>query len=100
VKFQTAISDMPHIDRCRALTPARFVILSAAGRPIGRSALRRTRSTLVRAIKNDMPLGSVPNNVAELYVMPGELAGPSESRSLTHGELDRCAQPRTARPAS
>ncbi len=61
----------------------------ATGRPIGRSALRRIRSTLIRAIKNDMRLGCVPNNVAELSVMPGDLAGPSERRSLTHEELDR-----------
>ena len=61
----------------------------ATGRPIGRSALRRIRSTLVRAIKNDMRLGFVLTNVAELSVMPGALASPAERRSLTHEELDR-----------
>ena len=60
-----------------------------AGRPIGRSALRRIRSTLIRAIKNDMRLGYAANNVAELSVMPGELAGPSQRRSLSHDELNR-----------
>ncbi len=89
------LSALRVIDVDRFLAQARDGLArpsGSQGRSIGRSSLRRIRATLIRAIKNDMRLGYLANNVADLSVMPGELLGPGERRSLTHEELDRlCA---------
>ena len=69
------------------------------GRPIGRSSLRRVRSTLVAAIKNDMRLGLVNRNVADLSVMPGGLAEKAERRALTIDELNRLCEAATGTTA-
>ena len=89
------ITSLKVIDVDRFLASARDGLprpSGSPGRPIGRSSLRRIRATLIRAVKNDMRLGYVHTNVADLSVMPGELASPGTRRSLTHEELDRlCA---------
>ncbi len=80
----------------------RFLALAAqgqSGRPIGRSSLRRIRSTLVAAIKNDMRLGIVHRNVADLSVMPGGLSEKAERRALSIDELNRLCQAATGATA-
>lgn len=69
------------------------------GRPIGRSSLRRIRSTLVAAVKNDMRLGLVNRNVADLSVMPSGLGEKSERRALTIDELNRICEAATGTTA-
>jgi len=70
-----------------------------SGRPIGRSSLRRIRSTLVAAIKNDMRLGLLSRNVADLSVMPAGLSEKAERRALTIEELNRMCETATGTTA-
>ncbi len=80
----------------------RFLAVAASGRggrPIGRSSLRRIRSTLVAAIRNDMRLGLVPRNVAELSVMPAGLAEKAERRALDVVDLNRLCEASTGTTA-
>ena len=80
----------------------RFLATAAQGRngrPIGRSSLRRIRSTLVAAIKNDMRLGLVHRNVADLSVMPAGLGEKAERRALSIDELNRLCESATGTTA-
>lgn len=54
---------------------------------IGTSQLRRVRSFLVRALRNDMRLGFVNRNVAELSEVPASDVETRPRRSLTPDEL-------------
>lgn len=58
-------------------------------RPIGRAHLRRVRSMLIAALRNDLRLGLVTRNPAELSVLPAPSTKPSQKRSLTAAELAR-----------
>ncbi len=81
----------------------RFLALAAeglGGRQIGRTSLRRIRSTLVAAIKNDMRLGLVRRNVADLSVMPAGLGEKAERRALTIDELNRLCEAATGTTAT
>ncbi len=56
-------------------------------RPIGRSHLKRIRSTLIAVIRNEMRIGSVPTNVAQLSVLPEPRAKESTRKALSPDEL-------------
>lgn len=84
----------------------RFLAAAAAGKaragsskPIGRSALRRVRSTLIRVLRNDLRLGLVNRNVAELSVLPPDWSMPGEKRALSYDELDALCQAATGATA-
>ena len=80
----------------------RFLAVAGQGRqgkPIGYSSLRRIRSTLVAAIRNDMRLGLVHRNVADLSVMPAGLGEKSERRALTLDELNQMCEAATGTTA-
>ena len=56
-------------------------------RPIGRSHLKRLRATLVAVLRNEMRVGSISSNVAELSVLPRSASDRSPRRALTREEL-------------
>lgn len=60
--------------------------------PIGRSSLKRVRSTLVAALRNEMRLGLLNRNVADLSVLPAEIARPGDRRAITIEELHRLCE--------
>ena len=63
---------------------------AGAGRgQIGTTQLRRVRSFLVRALRNDMRLGFVSRNVAELSEVPVSDVETRPRRALTVEELER-----------
>ena len=56
---------------------------------IGTGQLRRVRSVLVRALRNDMRVGMLNRNVAELSVLPASKVPTRPRRALTVDELQR-----------
>lgn len=62
-----------------------------AGRPtrplVGRDHLRRIRSTLRRALRNDVRLGLINSNVADLAELPADTGTRHRQRALTVSEL-------------
>ena len=56
---------------------------NASGRPIGRDYVKRARAYLINALKNDMRLGYINRNVAELSVLPTTTRGKAAKRALT-----------------
>ncbi|MEM7026410.1 MAG: tyrosine-type recombinase/integrase [Pseudomonadota bacterium] len=82
--------------RVKQLTVAdcdRFLAECAKGihgnRPIGTSHLRRVKQRLTAVLRNEVRLGMVMNNVAEVAKLPASDVGPKERRSLTVEELRR-----------
>jgi integrase len=72
----------------------RFLLACSVGltddrRPVGRSQLKRVRSTLVAVVRNEMRLGAAARNVAELSALPGTERRDGGRRSLTRDELSR-----------
>lgn len=57
--------------------------------PVGRVHLRRVRQRLIGVLKNEMRLGHVARNVAEVSQLPRIDADPKPRRSLTADELRR-----------
>ncbi|MGH1493557.1 MAG: tyrosine-type recombinase/integrase [Acidimicrobiales bacterium] len=55
--------------------------------PVGRDQIRRIRAMLIAAIRNDIRIGLVTRNVAELSVLPADQAPKQPRRSLTLVEL-------------
>ncbi|MGB5756662.1 MAG: site-specific integrase [Acidimicrobiales bacterium] len=55
---------------------------SASGGPVSAEYLRRTRSFLRSAITNDMRLGYITRNVADIAVVPSTTAKPKSRRAL------------------
>ena len=62
---------------------------NVSGRPVGRDYVRRTRSFLRNAINNDMRLGYLNRNVADLAVMPEVSTTARPRRALTVEEWRR-----------
>lgn len=58
-------------------------------RPIGASHLRRVKQRLTAVLRNEVRLGMVMNNVAEVAQLPTTDVEPKERRSLTIDELRR-----------
>ena len=58
-------------------------------RPIGTSHLRRVRQRLTAVLRNEVRLGMVMSNVAEVAQLPTAKVEPKERRSLTIEELRR-----------
>jgi integrase len=74
-----------------------LVIAGNPRQPIRRTALRRVRSTLVGSLRNEMRLGLLNRNVAELSVLPADSSTGKGRRALTIDELHRlCAAARGA----
>ncbi len=68
-----------------------FLVEAAMGlrdrRPIGRDQMSRLRSLLISVVRNEMRLGHIVRNVAELSILPSELEDAGERRALTVDEL-------------
>ncbi len=62
---------------------------SYGNRPIGSSHLRRVKQRLTAVLKNEVRLGMVTTNVAEVAKLPSTDVEPRERRSLTIDELHR-----------
>lgn len=58
-------------------------------RPIGASHLRRVRQRLSAVLRNELRLGMVMQNAAEVAKLPAAMVEPSDRRSLTLEELHR-----------
>ncbi len=56
-------------------------------KPLGRTSLSRLRGTLIAVVRNDVRLGFVNRNLAELSVLPADLAARVERRALTADRL-------------
>lgn len=67
--------------------------------PIGRSSLKRVRSTLVGALRNEMRLGLLNRNVADLSVLPAEISRPDARRAITSNELHQLCEAATGATA-
>jgi integrase len=75
-----------------AASRGELAIAGEPRQPIGRTALRRIRSTLVGSLRNEMRLGLLNRNVAELSVLPADSSTGTDRRALTVDELHRlCA---------
>lgn len=61
-------------------------------RPIGRSQLKRVRSTFVAVLRNEMRLGTTARNVAQLSALPSMDAYEAGRRSLSVDELARLTE--------
>lgn len=59
----------------------------AQRKPLTKGAVRRVRSTLVAVLRNDLRLGVLNRNVADLSVLPAAPVRSSERRALTRVEL-------------
>jgi len=79
--------------RLASLTVAdcdRFLRRAAAGelgRPLGDRYLRRLRRSLINVVQNEMRVGSVARNVADLAMTPSSQKTPKDMRALTVEEL-------------
>lgn len=79
--------------RLASLTVAecdRFLRRAAAGklgRPLGDRYLRRLRRTLINVLRNEMRVGSVSRNVADLAVTPRSQKTSKDMRALTVDQL-------------
>lgn len=68
----------------------RFLRRAAAGelgRPLGDRYLRRLRRTLINVVQNEMRIGSVSRNVADLAMTPSSQKTSKDMRALTVDEL-------------
>lgn len=79
----------------RAAASGQFSSSGADRGQIGTAQLRRVRSFLVRALRNDMRLGFVARNVAELSEVPASDVETRPRRALT---VDELGQLRTGAP--
>ncbi len=59
---------------------------NASGEPVGRDYVRRARSYMIAALLNDMRLGYINRNVAELSVLPKTSKTTRQRRALTVDE--------------
>jgi len=82
--------------RVGALTVAdcdRFLKAAAGGlgdrQPVGRAHLRRVRQRLIGVLKNEIRLGHIGRNVADVSQLPRIDAEPKPRRALTADELGR-----------
>lgn len=73
----------------RAAAAGQFSTSTDGRGQIGTAQLRRVRSFLVRALRNDMRLGFVARNVAELSEVPTSEVETRPRRALTVDELER-----------
>ena len=90
---RTAALTVQNCDRfLEAAARGELVIDGEPRQPIGRTALRRIRSTLVGSLRNEMRLGLLNRNVGELSVLPADSSTGADRRALAAHELQRmCA---------
>jgi len=56
-------------------------------RPISRAHIARVRFVLINVLANELRVGHLTNNVAELSILPATTVQKKERRALTHDEL-------------